>query len=361
MSITLSAADLRRLESTMRHLARPLDAPDADVWRARVIAEVRTLLRADTAGFHLPVERGVEFYSDDFSQNELESRPYIPPPPLPDGTCMVKHGIHLGVSTLEGAYGRHGDLYLTSDYYNEYARPLGKDETLFASVGWGDLTPDSAGSIQFHRQKPGGDRFGDREMTILRLLYPALTAGVDAWRRWDRWREDLLRVLDSTGQAAMVFSPDGRLLHRTPAITKLLAVEPQGEVLLVRMREAALALTSPPDGILLPPPPAGEVVTATARYAIRVSTYQGGASTPLAIAAVDRLTRVPRSPEELRRVYGLTPAEVGVATLLAAGRSNAELAGELVISPHTARRHTERVLRKLGVRSRAEVAARVLA
>jgi DNA-binding CsgD family transcriptional regulator len=361
MSITLSAADLRRLESAMRVLARPLDAPDADVWRARVIAELRTLVRADTAGFHLPVERGVEFYSDDFSQGELEARPYIPPPPLPDGTCMVRHGIHLGVSTLEGAYGRHGSLYRTSDYYNEYARPLGKDETLFASVGWGDLTADSAGSIQFHRRRPGTDRFGERETTILRLLYPALTAGVDAWRRWDRWREDLLHMLDSTRQAAMVFAPDGRVLHRTPAMADLLAREPEGEALRVRMHQAAVALAAPPDGTLVPAPPAGEVVTATARYAIRVSIYAGGASTPLAVAALDRLTRVPRSPDELSQAYGLTPAEARVAILLAVGRSNAELAGELVISPHTARRHTERVLRKLGVRSRAEVATRVLA
>ena len=43
--------------------------------------------------------------------------------------------------------------------------------------------------------------------------------------------------------------------------------------------------------------------------------------------------------------------------LVAAGLSNAEIAGRLVIAPKTAEHHVSRVLAKLGVRSRAEAAA----
>jgi hypothetical protein len=50
----------------------------------------------------------------------------------------------------------------------------------------------------------------------------------------------------------------------------------------------------------------------------------------------------------------------GVALLLAEGKSDAEIARELVISWHTARRHVEKVLLKLGVHSRAEAGARIL-
>jgi Response regulator containing a CheY-like receiver domain and an HTH DNA-binding domain len=61
----------------------------------------------------------------------------------------------------------------------------------------------------------------------------------------------------------------------------------------------------------------------------------------------------------LQQQFGMTPREVEVALLLAEGCSNSTLAQRLGISPHTARHHTQRVLVKLGVRSRAEAGARL--
>ena len=57
--------------------------------------------------------------------------------------------------------------------------------------------------------------------------------------------------------------------------------------------------------------------------------------------------------------YGMTPREVEVAMLIAEGCSNSTVARRLGISPHTARHHTQRVLGKLGVHSRAEAGARL--
>jgi len=59
----------------------------------------------------------------------------------------------------------------------------------------------------------------------------------------------------------------------------------------------------------------------------------------------------------LEEAYGMTPREAEVASLLAEGLSNNVLARRLGISPHTARHHTQRVLGKLGVHSRAEAGA----
>jgi DNA-binding CsgD family transcriptional regulator len=59
----------------------------------------------------------------------------------------------------------------------------------------------------------------------------------------------------------------------------------------------------------------------------------------------------------MEKQYGLTRREAEVALLLAAGRGNAAIASSLGISPHTARHHTQHVLNKLGVHSRAEAGA----
>lgn len=61
----------------------------------------------------------------------------------------------------------------------------------------------------------------------------------------------------------------------------------------------------------------------------------------------------------LQAEHGMTPREVEVAMLLSEGCSNRTIAHRLGISPHTARHHTQRVLAKLGVHSRAEAGARL--
>jgi DNA-binding response OmpR family regulator len=54
---------------------------------------------------------------------------------------------------------------------------------------------------------------------------------------------------------------------------------------------------------------------------------------------------------------GLTSRELQVLHLLAEGRSQSEIAKELVISPKTVGTHLERILGKLGVHSRAQAVA----
>lgn len=66
-----------------------------------------------------------------------------------------------------------------------------------------------------------------------------------------------------------------------------------------------------------------------------------------------------RKPRDPLMGHGLTARELDVARLLAEGRTNVAIARELGISPHTARHHTQRVLAKLGVHSRAAAGARL--
>jgi predicted ATPase/DNA-binding CsgD family transcriptional regulator/transcriptional regulator with XRE-family HTH domain len=68
----------------------------------------------------------------------------------------------------------------------------------------------------------------------------------------------------------------------------------------------------------------------------------------------------PRSPVAVRAPGGLSARELDVARLVAEGRTNREIARELVISQRTVGRHVEHLLAKLGAPSRAAVARAVV-
>lgn len=78
---------------------------------------------------------------------------------------------------------------------------------------------------------------------------------------------------------------------------------------------------------------------------------------PWAVYAAMRRLALANIPNDvLSERYQLTKRETDVARLLAVGKTNSEVATALAISEHTARRHTEQVLSKLHVHSRAAVA-----
>jgi DNA-binding NarL/FixJ family response regulator len=77
------------------------------------------------------------------------------------------------------------------------------------------------------------------------------------------------------------------------------------------------------------------------------------------LGAFDDLARVEArlSPEPPSRPSGLTERELEVLRLVARGCTNREIAGALVLSEHTVRRHLQNVFGRLGVSSRAAAVA----
>ena len=104
-----------------------------------------------------------------------------------------------------------------------------------------------------------------------------------------------------------------------------------------------------------------------ARQALGETAFQAACHRGLDLPAEDVLAYALQQPPDKPPTPAvpagapLTPRELQVARLVAGGRSNKEIAAELVISQRTAEGHVERILAKLGFTSRAQAAAWVAA
>src|SRR5580692_10849022 len=81
------------------------------------------------------------------------------------------------------------------------------------------------------------------------------------------------------------------------------------------------------------------------------------AAIELALGQYPKSPRPQRAAANLTPPGGLTPRELEIAALIAAGRRNKAIAAELVISPATVARHVANIMAKLDFRSRAQIAA----
>ena len=95
---------------------------------------------------------------------------------------------------------------------------------------------------------------------------------------------------------------------------------------------------------------------ATETLTAALSTFEALGS-PLWAARVR--TELDRLSDMSTNGSGLTPAEMRIAQLAAAGRSNREIAAELSLAPKTVEMNLSAVYRKLGIRSRAQLHGRL--
>jgi DNA-binding CsgD family transcriptional regulator len=313
VSVTFSPADLKRMESAAEALLTPLAHERVDDWRRTVMRTIKRALDGDGAMFTLvpSIEPGADAT---FSEDGLEFQWRLAPPP---------------------------------------ANKLVFDEEQFAGMQAACRSNEGLGVVLVTRDRGGVHPFGEKALAMLRLLQPALAVGIEMRQRFARRRAEFFRVLDAMREGLMLVEASGRVLHETPAIARLLADEWERDRVRTAMLACARSLSEARRAY------GGEVRTAQHRYRIR-GCYAGeelaGSSTVL--VAVERVGPVPVPDDTaLKLKFGLTPREIQVTWLLAAGRRNDDVAASLQISPHTARRHTERVLAKLGASSRAAVGA----
>jgi DNA-binding CsgD family transcriptional regulator len=180
----------------------------------------------------------------------------------------------------------------------------------------------------------------------------------------------LVAIVESLDDGISVHDGRGALLYKNGLLGHMLSAEPDGDALQDAIdcarRQAALETSNAILSIARARQGGGtaasEVVVrgSRAEYRVRARAVRAKAPGGLVIVTVRRQPVAPTlSPAELAARYGLTRAEARVALLLEGARTSRQIAEQLGISVHTARRHAEAVLKKLGVHSRGAVGARL--
>jgi Response regulator containing a CheY-like receiver domain and an HTH DNA-binding domain len=370
MSLVLSHSEIRAITRVARLLATPDRYSTVDGWRAAVNDALKELISGDTAGFLLPGLGRAAMYSQDHDPDQLERYPDIPVPDLADGTPIWDAIVRLEVGRLGAAYGRdYRQQYLHSAYYNEYAGANGAHDCVTMTTRiFAQTSQISVASLQLWHSSRRGRRFSDRDVEILRLLFPAFEVGVKAHMVLAGGNASLLKAIDALAGPAAMFEMSGREVHRTTSLSALLERDTAGKAAIlaaVRAAVGVLLTACSSSGAAATTAFLGErilreVRTATDVYSVSafITDQPTEDSRTMIIAMVEPLRPV-ADIETLSTQFGLTPAETRVARLLRDGKSNTDIAAALGASIHTIRRHTEAIFAKLEVRSRSEAAAKL--
>lgn len=181
----------------------------------------------------------------------------------------------------------------------------------------------------------------------------------------DHDRDALMAALDALDQRLLFYSCEGDLVHATREFRKAVADdEPRlrDEIQLFAASSCGLArLRRMQDGEVMERMVVQELAGTPSRRLVAsyigLDLFGGG---PTVLIALEAGATDPLDAHLLKQRFGFTPAQCRVARLLARGHTNREIADTLCLSPHTARNHTQNVLQRLGVNSRAQVASVLL-
>jgi DNA-binding CsgD family transcriptional regulator len=350
----LTSAELKQLESAFQALLSPLDYETLDEWRSAVNRRLRILFHADVAISAFPpgvVPTAV--HSEELSPSQLAAYRFDD-----EG---LRRAVRMGleVANTDQIVAGDKDWYDRDPEVNRFYRP-NHIENFIGALVWRP-EQDQAAGIQLHREHFDCEMFAAKGLAVMRLLLPAIKAGTASALDWHRFRQTLGLLLDHLAEGVLICDRDGRAIYRNTALIGLLAEDPERDRLESCLRRVGARLSvigrrrrsTAPHGL-----GHQELGTGRGRYRLRGTLLgaQWGAREAIGVV-LERLSPAVPSDDELREQFRLTRREIEVARLLARGLANVELAEILGVSQHTAERHTEHVLLKVGVGSRAAVGA----
>lgn len=257
-----------------------------------------------------------------------------------------------GVSTLHEATG--GDPSASPRWRANME--LGGDQELIVSLrGAGG---EAWGSLSLYRE-PGQPLFDDGEIAFVQAAARALAEAA---------RRALLvgEARDPEGPESpglIVLTPRWEVESATPGVEHRLADLPGGDPGAGRLPAAVLSVAGRAMRSAEGRDDPGRV--AVARVLGRSGTWVvlHGATLvtdgSLRVAVIIEPAHPARIGALLMSAYGLTPREQEVTRLVLQGRSTAEIASRLVVSPHTVQQHMKGIFDKTGVRSRRDLVGTV--
>jgi DNA-binding CsgD family transcriptional regulator len=213
------------------------------------------------------------------------------------------------------------------------------------------------GAVHIARREHRAD-FGAADISALASIAGVVAEGIRASLRFDAGR----RAADGTSPGLVVLGPRDDVELITPSARELLAAmrgpaqpdddeTPPGPLLAL----AAFIRSGPQDPDGNPHPVA--VPTASGWITLHASLPDG--ATAGRVAIVLERGASPQATAIRLEAYGVTAREREIASLLARGLTNPDIAARLVLSPYTVQDHIKSLFEKAGVSSRQELVARV--
>lgn len=376
MTLDLDAPKLVELERLISILLSPLDHPDEEAWLDEVNGGVAALFEADGGLATVPGRGGEPLFRFRGVEPDVAATLREIAVGTGRGTLRFRYpGLDRMMRRLAAAgitvwtpelAGRLTGLRLEElAFTREVAVPAGIAHQANLAVP----LPEGMALLAFYHGSPERDPFGEDRIPLLQILRPAFRSGVRGLLAFREGQAALETHFAAQGTALLAFDPGGRSLHRNRAADALFAGGRRRDLLGEASEMAATLATGPnvqqgeegaPTHLA-----AGtrEVEEGGERYRLSASLLPRGSfrREAIVLVQVERLTAALPTVEEIRARTGLTPRQAEVALLIARDLTSAEIADRLGISVHTVRRHVERILPHLGVRSRKGIAARLLA
>jgi len=257
-----------------------------------------------------------------------------------------------GVGTLHEATG--GDPSASPRWRRNMT--LGGDQELIVRLR--SRSGEVWGALSLYRQ-PGQPHFDEADKQFLLTLAPHLASGA---------RRALL-----VGEATEPDGPDapGLLIlterweidSLTPGVERWLAELPDGDWDAGHLPSAVLSVAARALRTAEDPQQPGEVTVARVLSRTGVWVILHGACLVSTGARRVAVIVEPAHPARiyplLMAAYGLTERERDIIRLILHGSSTAQIARELVVSPHTVQQHLKSIFDKTGVRSRRDLVAKV--
>ena len=259
-----------------------------------------------------------------------------------------------GITSLDRA--TRGDRS-ASPRYREIMAPLGLGDELRAALVAGQ---NCWGVLCLHREDaPLG--FTDQELRLVQRIAPHLAEGL---RRAVTLEPGPGAVPDPGRPGIVVLDPGLAVVSMSPEAERWLAEmtdpgSPRTSELPLAVYAAAARLARIEETPDVPATPSVRVRTRNGRWVtIHATRLEGPAGRQTG------LVFEPASPAQLSSLFlsahGLTAAQMRVAALVLRGHSTRQIVAELHISANTVQEHLTAVFDKVGVRSRRELAAKLL-